>query len=149
MHLTTIGVATGAQAMDLLAGETATWFGQTVSDATTLVMYTYLGDADLNGRINGDDYFNIDSHVQTAGASGWANGDFNYDGRIDGDDYFLIDSTLGRQRSVLSTGAGPSLGTVALVPEPVAFPLIVLLAGTAMVRKQKRARPAARSSLLL
>ena len=57
-------------------------------------MYTYGGDADLNGKLNGDDYFQIDSHVNVAGSTGYHNGDFNYNGIVNGDDYFIIDSAF-------------------------------------------------------
>ncbi|HYO11219.1 MAG TPA: Ig-like domain-containing protein [Tepidisphaeraceae bacterium] len=98
---TPLGAATAGVALNLADGQTALWNGQTVGAADVLVKYTYAGDADLNGRINGDDYFAIDTHASAPAASTWPRGDFDYNGRIDGDDYFLIDSTLGRQTGVL------------------------------------------------
>ncbi|HYO10231.1 MAG TPA: LamG-like jellyroll fold domain-containing protein, partial [Tepidisphaeraceae bacterium] len=75
--------------------------GVSPSGGGVMVRFTYVGDADLNGRVDGDDYFVIDSHVNatkgTPDAWGWHHGDFNFDGRIDGDDYFLIDRNIGRQ----------------------------------------------------
>jgi len=55
------------------------------------VQRTYYGDANLDGIVNADDYFQIDSGFISQ-KSGWYNGDFNYDGAINADDYFLIDS---------------------------------------------------------
>ena len=50
-------------------------------------------DHDLDGDLDGDDYFRIDSNVaQSGSAFGFHNGDFDYDGDIDGDDYFILDS---------------------------------------------------------
>jgi hypothetical protein len=98
-----IAIASAADAMHLAAGQTATWSGQTVSASDTLIRFTYAGDADLNGRLDGDDYFILDSHAaQSAGMlssppRGWWNGDFDYSGKIDGDDFFLLDSNIGRQ----------------------------------------------------
>jgi hypothetical protein len=66
------------------------------------VMYTYGGDANLDGKINVDDYGRIDFNASLAGACGWANGDFNYDGKINVDDYGIIDFNVGIQ--------GPPLG---------------------------------------
>ncbi len=59
-------------------------------------MYTYGGDANLTGLINGDDYFRIDSNTNTVGG-GWYNGDFNHTGYLNGDDYFIIDGNITRQ----------------------------------------------------
>jgi hypothetical protein len=48
-------------------------------------MYTYGGDANLDGKITVDDYGRIDFNVGL-GTAGWYNGDFNYDGKITVDD---------------------------------------------------------------
>ncbi|HYO09525.1 MAG TPA: LamG-like jellyroll fold domain-containing protein [Tepidisphaeraceae bacterium] len=93
--LTTLGIASNR----------TTFAKGAVSPSDVIVMYTYAGDADLNGKLDGDDYFVIDSHANAqppAGAAwGWWHGDFDYNGRIDGDDYFLIDSSVGRQDGLL------------------------------------------------
>jgi endonuclease/exonuclease/phosphatase family metal-dependent hydrolase len=79
--LTSIGVAS---ASDLgLAG--GVWNGETIAGGDVLVMFTYAGDANLDGIITGDDYFQIDSAFP-ANLSGWFNGDVNYDGIVNGDD---------------------------------------------------------------
>ena len=72
-----------------------TFHGFSLAPGDVLVRYTWGGDANLDGTLNGDDYFRIDSHVAQNGAVfGYVNGDFNYDGAIDGDDYFIIDSNI-------------------------------------------------------
>ena len=38
----------------------STWMGKSVATKSVLAAYTYAGDADLNGQVNGDDYFYID-----------------------------------------------------------------------------------------
>ena len=79
--------------LDFSGGPTQLWNGETVDATTVLVKYTWGGDANLDGTLNGDDYFAIDSHFNQAGSVfGYLNGDFNYDGDINGDDYFIIDS---------------------------------------------------------
>jgi hypothetical protein len=66
------------------------------------VKYTYGGDANLDGKVNIDDYGRIDAHVgQSGSVFGWYNGDFNYDGKINIDDYGIIDSVIGAQGPVL------------------------------------------------
>ncbi|MEA2710706.1 MAG: hypothetical protein QOF78_3307 [Phycisphaerales bacterium] len=53
--LTTIGVATGAQACGLGPNDTALWGGQTITGTSTLVMYTYVGDTNLDGVVDAAD----------------------------------------------------------------------------------------------
>jgi autotransporter-associated beta strand protein len=109
-HLTSIGIATAAQAKRIAATATTVWAGQIVSGGDTLVMYTYGGDANLDGKINIDDYGHIDTSVRI-GLTGWFNGDFNYDGKIDIDDYGIIDTNVGMQNlGVFPTVAGFEIG---------------------------------------
>ena len=136
---TSLGIATAAQ-----AGITATgvWSGQTVSSSDVLVMYTYGGDATLDGKINIDDYVKIDSGA-SAGTSGWSNGDFNYDGKVNIDDYLIIDSNLPIQGPSLlaGSGVGESSGSqLSAVPEPAAV-TGVLLAATLFGVQRRRRRP--------
>ena len=58
----------------------------------------------LDGKINGDDYFRIDSVFATH-PTGYANGDLNYSGNVDADDYFIIDSNYGHGMIALSLPA--------------------------------------------
>jgi fibronectin-binding autotransporter adhesin len=113
--LTTIAIAEAADVLGLDAAETTTWRGQVVDGTSVLAAYTWGGDADLNGELNGDDYFFIDSHVLQSGSQfGYNNGDFDYNGEINGDDYFIIDSNIQYAQ------AGPPIGASSLtaVPEP-------------------------------
>ncbi len=133
--LTTLAIAEASAALHIAGAQSATWHGQSVNATTVLAMYTYAGDADLSGDINGDDYFAIDSGIQS-NATGYANGDFNYDGRIDADDYFLIDRNYTRQSGTF--GAAPIFdpASVAAVPEPVALSSILLLMGLSRRRRR-------------
>jgi hypothetical protein len=85
-------------------------------------MYTYGGDANLDGKINVDDYGHIDSSVVLPGVSGWFNGDFNYDGKINVDDYGIIDSNVPIQGAPFFTGGGTSV-PLSSVPEPTGIAL--------------------------
>src|SRR5437773_10699658 len=118
---TSIGVASAAQAKGIAATDTAVWAGQTVTGSDTLAMYTYGGDANLDGKLNVDDYTRIDSNIGL-GTAGWYNGDFNYDGKVNVDDYTIIDSNIGIQGAAFPTGSGigggAGLSGVTAVPEP-------------------------------
>jgi hypothetical protein len=69
---------------------------QTAVNTDVLVGYTFYGDANLSGHVDGTDYSRIDSAF-IGGGSGWFNGDFNYDGVINGSDYTLIDNAFNTQ----------------------------------------------------
>jgi autotransporter-associated beta strand protein len=136
--LTSIGVISAAQKFGLAGAATATFAGQTVNAASTLAMYTYGGDANLDGLISGDDYSAIDFNIATPGASGWANGDFNHDGIISGDDYSVIDFNIVAQGAPFSTsGAAAGLSGVTAVPEPASLGLFVAGAASIIGRRRR------------
>ncbi|MGE5609441.1 MAG: PA14 domain-containing protein [Bacillota bacterium] len=84
----------------------STFAGQSVGANDILVKYTWNGDVDMNGQVDGDDYFLVDSGFITR-QSGYRNGDLNLDGKVDGDDYFLIDSAFIAQSGMLAAQAAP------------------------------------------
>ncbi len=96
-----LGAASASTVLGISGSQTGTWEGQTVGAAAVLVKYTYAGDMTLDGKINGDDYFRIDS-LFASHPTGYANGDLDYNGRVDADDYFLIDSNYGHGAVALS-----------------------------------------------
>jgi hypothetical protein len=77
------------------------WDGDVVDATAVIIKYTYAGDANLDGVIDGGDYGIIDNFVQMPDAFGYANGDFNYDGVIDGGDYGIIDNNIQAQGAPL------------------------------------------------
>ena len=139
--LVSLGVVKASDALGIAPGATTTWSGHTVSGTDTLVKFTYGGDANLDGRINIDDYGRIDANVASSGSVfGWYSGDFNYDGRINIDDYGIIDGNVSRQASQLGTpmesDAARSLETLSSVPEPGA--LMAVLMGGLLLRRRRR-----------
>jgi autotransporter-associated beta strand protein len=84
--------------------------GRSVDRNTVLVKFTWFGDADLSGSVDGTDYGLIDAGMLSAGSlKGWFNGDFDYSGTIDGTDYGLIDGAFLTQSGILGTPAGDAL----------------------------------------
>jgi autotransporter-associated beta strand protein len=146
-NFTTLGVATAQQVKSLAtASDTAVWSGQTVTGSDSLVMYTYGGDANLDGKINVDDYGHIDSSVVLPGVSGWFNGDFNYDGKINVDDYGIIDSNVPIQGAAFPTAGSvgsSGLNGVSAVPEPGSIGLLAAAgAGALSMARRRRSRSA-------
>ena len=116
-----------------------TFGGQSVVAGDVLVMYTWGGDAQMDGDLDGDDYFQIDSNVAQSGSVfGYENGDFNYDGLINGDDYFIIDSNIAFAQSQppFPTAGGAAL---AAVPEPSVAALMAAAACALPLRRRRRA----------
>ena len=138
--LTTLGVALASSILGISGSQTATWNGQGVSANDVLVMYTYAGDANLDGTIDGGDYGVIDNFVQVPGASGYSNADFNYDGVINGGDYGIIDNNIQAQGAPLSTSGAIDLAGIVPVPEAASglMALGVLGAGLATQRRRRR-----------
>ncbi len=111
------------------------------------IKYTLLGDANLDGLVNGDDFTILVGNLGKV-VTRWDQGDFNYDGLVTGDDFTLLVGNLGKT----ATGADVTLpasdytaidafaaanGLMADVPEPSAF-VIVAIAGTGLFRRRRR-----------
>ena len=115
------------------------------TSADVLVKFTYYGDTNLSGSVDGSDYSRIDNGA-LMGLTGWFNGDFNYDGVINGSDYTLIDNSFNTQGASLAASvAGPTAeptaqigsGTSA-VPEPTALGLFGVGVGSLLSRRRRR-----------
>ena len=133
--LTTLAVATAAQTGH--AG--GTFAGVSVAPEDVLVMYTYGGDTNFDGKLDADDYGTIDFSVLTAGADGYYNGDFNYDGVVNADDYGVIDFNILAQGDPLGTSGAPaSFAGVTAVPEPAACTFAIVAMGFAIGRRHRR-----------
>jgi hypothetical protein len=120
--LKVLGVAEASQVLNISGIQTALFGSETVDATTALVKFTYGGDANLDGKINIDDYGHIDTSVGI-GVTGWFNGDFNYDGKINIDDYGIIDVNVGIQGAPLApavaTNKSAAMGMLSgSVPEP-------------------------------
>ena len=135
--LTSLAVADAEQA-GYVGG---TFGGVPVEAGNILVMYTYAGDANLDGFISGDDYSTIDFNIAVPNASGWYNGDFNYDGIISGDDYSVIDFNIVAQGAPFPTSGIGGL-QVTPVPEPAgACAAGVAAAVLLLARRSRHRRP--------
>jgi hypothetical protein len=105
-----------------------TFAGVPVTGSDVIVAYTYYGDVNLDGVVNGKD-FKIVMESALFGGTGWARGDLNYDGVVDGVDLQLLSDALGHQGGVLASGGGANVsGGSSSIPEPGGV-AVVLAAG--------------------
>jgi autotransporter-associated beta strand protein len=136
-NFTTLGVARASDVRPATATITALWAGQTITGTDVLVMYTYGGDANLDGKLNIDDYVRIDSGIASH-LTGWSNGDFNYDGKVNIDDYTtVIDANIGNQSGVFFTTGGSTSAGLSAVPEPVLTTVPIALLWPLRTRRRK------------
>lgn len=116
-----------------------------------LLKYTYLGDTDLDGDVDGDDFSGFLAGAG-AGAGGWVLGDFDYNLLVNGDDFssFIAgyNAFLGSGPLLISSGevnamfAQAQAGTLsfeafsAVVPEPTGL-LIFAAVGAGVLRRRR------------
>jgi hypothetical protein len=105
-----------------------TTLGVLQSGTDVSVKYTYYGDADLSGTLNGADYQQID-HGFGQHLTGWFNGDFNNDGVVNGTDYSLIDNTLNQ---IAATSASPLATPAVLASAALSKKPMAAMTGTAV-----------------
>ena len=73
------------------------------------IVYTLLGDANLDGAVNGSDFAIMASNfnkADLAGHSGWNEGDFNYDGATNGADFASLAANFNKGTTLPSDTGG-------------------------------------------
>ncbi len=119
-QLTTIGYAEASDILDYSATSYPSWQGVPVDSTALLIKYTYAGDTDLNGAVNGNDLANLLAGLN-GGLSGWVNGDANYDGDVTPADQALLLAALQGQGSPLGgggSGGGAPTPSATAAPSP-------------------------------
>jgi fibronectin-binding autotransporter adhesin len=116
------------------------------------IMFTLLGDANLDGTVNGDDFSQFSSNLGGSPRA-WDEGDFNYDGTVNGEDFAPFSHNQGQTDSLAASETGTLTGPLELsngissnlsltnVPEPASMGLLTV--GLVSVLARRRRRPKA------
>jgi hypothetical protein len=103
------------------------------------IMFTLLGDANLDGIVNSEDFTPFSANVGKNG--GWDQGDFNYDGTVNSEDFTPFSANLGKSASLASQAGALEVAngiSLANVPEPASVGMMVM-AGLGILRRRRRA----------
>jgi autotransporter-associated beta strand protein len=110
------------------------------------IMYTLLGDANLDGKVNGADFAILATNFNKAvtGSSGWDQGDFNYDGKINGADFASLAGNFNKGASQSADAALTAFADANSlnlnVPEPATAGLGLLGAFGVLSRRRRSAK---------
>jgi len=149
-HLTAVGVIQNNQGGSAIYNSSHQFLSTTPGASDILVAYTYYGDTNLDGKVDGSDYSRIDTaftadKTNPTAATGWFNGDFNYDGVIDGSDYTLIDNAFNTQGAQLSASVSDPSASIAAetaaVPEPATLGALAAIGVSMLSRRRSRPLP--------
>jgi autotransporter-associated beta strand protein len=109
------------------------------------IMYTLLGDANLDGKVNGTDFAILASNFNQS-VTGWDKGDFNYDNKANGIDFtelaanFNQGASQSADESALQAFAVANGLSTTSVPEPASTGLIALGVMSVLSRRRRKSR---------
>jgi hypothetical protein len=88
-----------------------------LASGTIEIMYTLLGDANLDGKVNGTDFNILASNFNTGGDS-WDQGCFTYDRKVNGTDFNLLAANFNQGDIFPAAATIPAPSTTELVTPP-------------------------------
>ncbi len=105
---------------------------------TIEILYTLLGDANLDGTVNAEDFTQFSHNLGKSGQM-WDDGDFNYDGTVNSEDFTLLSHNLG-QSATLAAGTLVAANGISLanVPEPIGGTIFVVAGMGFLMRRSSR-----------
>ena len=102
-------------------------------------MYTLLGDANLDGTVNSEDFTLFSENLSDAVVAGWDRGDFNYDGLVNSEDFTLLSDNLNLAVQIAAPGltqATQAVAATGLTSVSGLNDVVGNLLGTRTVRKK-------------
>jgi hypothetical protein len=111
---------------------------------TIEIKYTLLGDADLNGIVNGTDFAILAANFNK-GVTSWDQGDFDYNNIVNGSDFADLAANFNKGASGAAAVAAldsfaAANGLLADVPEPASAGLLVLGAMGVLANRRRTRR---------
>jgi fibronectin-binding autotransporter adhesin len=111
------------------------------------IMFTLLGDANLDGTVNGDDFSQFSSNLGGSPRA-WDEGDFNYDGTVNGEDFAPFSHNQGQTDVLAASETGTLTGPLELsngisltnVPEPASMGFAAIAGIGLLARRRKSER---------
>ena len=103
-------------------------------------MFTLLGDANLDGTVNSEDFTPFSANLSKNGL--WDDGDFNYDGTVNAEDFSPFSHNLGQSATLAAAAGTLELAngiSLANVPEPASVGLLVV-SGLGILGRRRRRR---------
>jgi hypothetical protein len=100
------------------------------------VKFTLLGDANLDGTVNTEDFTQFSEHLGQSGAV-WDEGDFNYDGTVNTEDFTPFSANLGESADEAGTLSAASGISLASVPEPSGPGLALIIVAGVLYRRSR------------
>ena len=115
-----------------------------LASGTIEIKYTLLGDADLNGIVNGIDFGILASNFNK-GVTGWDEGDFDYNGIVNGLDFGDLAANFNKGAAGADAVAAldafaAANGLMADVPEPVSGAAMILGTMAALLPRRRLRR---------
>jgi fibronectin-binding autotransporter adhesin len=130
-----------------------TFDSQPVPSTAVLVKYTYYGDSNLDGKVDGADFQMFLNGFAGVSASSWSSGDYTYDGKVDiGNDFYLFLISYLNQGGSLGALAPLVAGDqqlsaiqqqqlLSVVPEPASTGVLAATLIIPLARRRRRPTP--------